>query len=187
MPMKVTFELSDRDLRQLRELVKEASQRAKTTSEKKIISAARSLIAQMSEQAVPDFVRHRVEQLEALIAMMDDGEWAMGGADRKRVVGALAYFAEPEDLIPDRIPGLGFLDDAILVELVVRELRPELDAYADFCKFRKSKSKVMGKSAGPVEREDWLEGRRKQLQTRMRRRRRAGAFGARSGPSLKLW
>ena len=101
-------------------------------------------------------------------------------------VSALAYFAEPEDLIPDRIPGLGFLDDAIMVELVVRELRPELDAYADFCKFRKSRPKLLGKSAAPIDREQWLDGRRKQLQSRMRRRRRP-AFGARSGPSLKLW
>ena len=125
MPMKVTFELSDRDLRQLRDLVKQASQRSKKISETKIIGAARELVEQMSEQAVPDFVRHRVEQLEALIAMMDDEQWAMAGSDRKRIVSALAYFAEPEDLIPDRIPGLGFLDDAIMVELVVRELRPE--------------------------------------------------------------
>ena len=186
MPMKVTFELSDRDLRQLRDLVKQASQRSKKISETKIIGAARELVEQMSEQAVPDFVRHRVEQLEALIAMMDDEQWAMAGSDRKRIVSALAYFAEPEDLIPDRIPGLGFLDDAIMVELVVRELRPELDAYADFCKFRKSRPKLLGKSAAPIDREQWLEGRRKQLQSRMRRRRRA-AFGARSGPSLKLW
>jgi hypothetical protein len=48
------------------------------------------------------------------------------------------YFAEPVDLIPDQVPGVGFLDDAIMVELVVQEIRPELDAYADFCRYRES-------------------------------------------------
>ena len=52
------------------------------------------------------------------------------------MLNALAYFAEPDDLIPDQIPGLGFLDDAIMVELVVRELRHEIEAYEDFRVFR---------------------------------------------------
>jgi uncharacterized membrane protein YkvA (DUF1232 family) len=189
MPMKVTFELSDRDLRHLRALVKDASQRFAVGNEEEIVAAAQGLVATMSEEEVPDFVRERVLKLEALIEMLRDEEWAMSGDDRGRVVKALAYFAEPEDLIPDRIPGLGFLDDAIIVELVVQDLRPELDAYADFCKFRLSRSKLLGKSksADPVMRGEWLEGRRKQLQSRMRRRRRSRGSGGRGGPSVKLW
>ena len=187
MPMKVTFELSDRDLRHLRALVKDASQRFTVGNEDAIIVAAQGLVATMSEEEVPDFVRERVLKLESLIEMLHDEEWAMSGGDRTRVVKALAYFAEPEDLIPDRIPGLGFLDDAIIVELVVQDLRPELDAYADFCKFRASKAKLLGKSADPVMRGEWLEGRRKQLHSRMRRRRRGRGAGGRGGASLKLW
>jgi uncharacterized membrane protein YkvA (DUF1232 family) len=179
--MKVTFELSDRDLRQLRAVVKESSQRSKSASEKTVIGAAEYLVEQMSEEVVPDFVRVRIQKLESLIAMLHDREWAMAGADRKRILRALAYFAESEDLIPDRIPGLGFLDDAIIVELVVQELRPELDAYADFCKYRSTKSKVIGKRQGdPTQRKEWLEGRRRQLHGRMRRRRRS------SRASMKL-
>ena len=53
MPMKVTFELSDRDLRQLRELVKEASQRAKERR-KVEIKAIEKLITGISDSlAVP--------------------------------------------------------------------------------------------------------------------------------------
>ena len=71
-----------------------------------------------------------------MIRILDDAEWRIEGRHRTRVLDVLAYFAEPADLIPDQIPGGGFLDDAIMVELVVRELRPELDAYADFCRYR---------------------------------------------------
>ena len=82
----------------------------------------------------------------------------------------LAYFTEPEDLIPDHIPGLGFLDDAIMIELVVRELRHEIEAYEDFCRYREKIRSEQGRRKG-VSRADWLEDRRRDLQTRMRRRR----------------
>ena len=48
------------------------------------------------------------------------------------MLSGLAYLCDPEDLIPDDIPGIGMLDDAVMIELVFRELRHELDAYQDF-------------------------------------------------------
>ena len=89
------------------------------------------------------------------------------------MLNALAYFCEPEDLIPDHIPGLGFLDDAIMIELVVADLQYEVEAYRDFCDYRSSrpaKSGVKAKS-GDVTRDEWLDSRRSELQSRMRRRR----------------
>jgi uncharacterized membrane protein YkvA (DUF1232 family) len=102
------------------------------------------------------------------------------------LLNALAYFAEPEDLIPDHIPGLGFLDDAIMVELVVRELRHEIEAYEDFCAFRTREEKRLGgkqKGSG-ITRKEWLETRRNELISRMRRRRRRdrGGRGGRRSP-----
>jgi hypothetical protein len=82
---------------------------------------------------------------------------------------ALAYFAEPDDLIPDHIPGLGYLDDAIMVELVVRELRHEIDAYQDFCMFRDSE-RAKSRAGSQKERRESLNSRRTYLQSRMRRR-----------------
>ena len=39
------------------------------------------------------------------------------------VAGLLAYLASPIDLIPDFIPVLGYLDDVLLIWLVLRVVR----------------------------------------------------------------
>ncbi|HAG71352.1 MAG TPA: hypothetical protein DCL66_04035 [Gammaproteobacteria bacterium] len=39
-------------------------------------------------------------------------------------------------MIPARIPNIGGLDDAMFVEIIVRERRIELEAYKAFCRFR---------------------------------------------------
>ena len=52
------------------------------------------------------------------------------------MLAALAYFSNPEDLIPDHIPGLGFLDDAIMVKFIEEEFKHELWGYRKFRKLR---------------------------------------------------
>ncbi len=45
------------------------------------------------------------------------------------IVAALNYLVDPFDLIPDSIPFLGFVDDAIVVEFVVDKTRQTLDDF----------------------------------------------------------
>ncbi len=42
---------------------------------------------------------------------------------------ALAYFVSPLDLIPDLIPGLGFIDDVAIVGAVLQSIQRELQAF----------------------------------------------------------
>jgi uncharacterized membrane protein YkvA (DUF1232 family) len=46
------------------------------------------------------------------------------------VVAAILYFVTPLDLIPDAIPGAGFLDDATLLVFVLARLENELAQFA---------------------------------------------------------
>jgi hypothetical protein len=66
---------------------------------------------------------------------------------------------------------LGFLDDAIMIEVVATVLQPEIEAYADFCLFREQEAHRRGADTSNLGREEWLEGRRAELQARMRQRR----------------
>ncbi len=45
------------------------------------------------------------------------------------IVAALNYLVDPFDLIPDKTPFLGFVDDAIVVEFVVDKTRQTLDDF----------------------------------------------------------
>lgn len=42
---------------------------------------------------------------------------------------ALVYFVTPLDLIPDLIPGLGFIDDVAVLSAVIRSIQKELQAF----------------------------------------------------------
>jgi len=164
--MKISFELSDKDLRYFRQVLQKVRKGRNAENEDVILGEARSLLEEVKGTDAPTFVKGRIEQLGKLIDMVEDADWRLEGADRKRVLNALAYFADPDDLIPDRVPGLGYLDDAIMVELVVQDLKHEIEAFDAFVEFRKQKRKE--KKATP----ESLDKRRVSLQGRMRRRRR---------------
>jgi len=150
--------------------MQEARQAASRLQPEDIIASAEDLLKNVEESKTPGFIVDRLISLKLMIRMISDLEWRLPHQEASRVLNALAYFAEPEDLIPDHIPGLGFLDDAIMIELVVRELKHEIEAYRDFCEYR-DKLRLEHRHSAKVSREGWLDNRRKELQVRMRRRR----------------
>lgn len=171
MSIQFMIELSDEDLPFFMEAVDRAAQRASGKSAEEILGAAESTFASSQGQNMPEFVRSRLDSVANLVAMARDVGWALSDEDRSRVVSALTYFSDPEDLIPDKIPVLGFLDDAIMIEVVSRVLQPEIEAYADFCAYREQEAQRRGADTSTLGREEWLEGRRAELQARMRARR----------------
>lgn len=171
MSLKVTFELADADLDHFRRVMRQARESAKHMGTEEVLVAAEGLLVRVGPAELPEFIRDRLSRIKTLTDMVRDAEWNLPDADQRRVVNALAYFCQPDDLIPDDVPGLGFLDDAIMVELVVRELRHEIEAYQDFCAFRANEDARGAHGDDPVTREEWLTARRKALQSRMRNRR----------------
>jgi uncharacterized membrane protein YkvA (DUF1232 family) len=181
--MKISFELSDKDLRYFRQVLKKVGKGRNAENENIILREAEELLEEVQRTDAPQYVQNRIGQLSKLIRMLEDADWRLEGADRKRVLNALAYFADPDDLIPDRVPGLGYLDDAIMVELVVQDLKHEIEAFDAFVEYRKERKKKDASTDG-------LEKRRDSLQGRMRRRRagdRARHTRRRGKSPMGLW
>ena len=84
----------------------------------------------------PNFVLEAIATLEDLTKIIEDEDYKAPKAIRSQVLAALAYFGNPDDLIPDEIPVLGFLDDAIMVKFVEDEFKHELAGYRKFRRFR---------------------------------------------------
>lgn len=167
MSLLVSFELDDDDLKHFRLIMRAARQALGRKTPEEIVAAARSLLRDIGAATMPGFIRDRIGSLRLLIDMLTDLDWRIAHEEATRALSALAYFTEPDDLIPDQIPGLGFLDDAIMIELVVRELRHEIEAYREFCEFREHGPRIGGRGANRQS----LGECRDRLQARMRRRR----------------
>lgn len=164
--MDIKISLNDEDLNHFRRAMEQARTRNAGLSAAEICAHATALLEKVRSRRVPDFVSDRMRHLVSLTAMVQDAAWNLDGEDKARVLAALSYFSEPHDDIPDSVPVFGFLDDAIMIELVMRELRHELEAYDEFCVYRASDGGGTG-----VTREEWLAQRREELMDRMRRRR----------------
>lgn len=175
MGLRITFDLSKEDLKHLAVLMEQSMEQAASASPEAILKGAHQVLESSKNVCMPEFMRERQQKLQSLVDMVEDEAWNLPPRERLRVISALAYFVLAEDLIPDHIPGLGFLDDAIMIELVVRELKHELEAYLDFCQFREQQKSEEG--APEVSRSSWLANKREALMGRMERRRKAGGLG----------
>ncbi|MBU3002744.1 MAG: DUF1232 domain-containing protein [Paraglaciecola sp.] len=170
MPIQISFELSDSDLDHFRTMMKAAMNKASEYPPAEVLEKARLVCAEMEKANLPDFVKHRMESLETLISALEDPEWQMPEDEKNEILTSLAYFTEPEDLVPDNIPGLGYVDDAIMIELVIQELSQDLSAYRQFCSFRQTEENRRGEEAN-VNRDSWLDSKRTELRSNMRRSR----------------
>ncbi len=186
MALEFNITIQDEDLPVFMDAMKRAEERASKKTAVQILEEAETTFATASKQHLPDFVSSRLDSVENLIAMVRDVGWGLADEDRSRIVAALTYFADPEDLIPDNVPVLGFLDDAIMIEVVQRILAPEIEAYADFCAFREQEASRRGADMPTLDRAEWLEGRRAELQARMRSRRGSYAPSSSWAPAFKF-
>lgn len=175
--LRINFELGPEDIEYFRDRLSKARRNRALRDDDRVILAAEALAVKALESKPPTFVVSRMLTLQNMVDMLKDRDWALENDDRDRVLEVLAYFADPKDIIPDELPGIGFLDDAIMIDLAAIDLAPELEAYAEFCANRED---LAAKEADAQP----LEVARDELQSRMRRRRRRRSGGAASGSDI---
>ena len=134
---KVTFTLDAADASYFRTLYQKAKMGVRTQSREQVIRDAREIVKHVrSSKKTPVFVEDAIAVLADLVDLIQDEDYAAPQKVQNEVLAALAYFSDPADLIPDHIPGLGFLDDAIMVKFIEDEFKHELWGYRKFRKNR---------------------------------------------------
>ncbi len=167
MPLRISFNLGDDDLRHFEEVAQQTQASARQRPADAIVASARQVLEDARRAQQAEFVRERFSRLAGMIDMAIDPEWPLGAEDSQRLLNALACFGTTD---PARV---GFLDHAIMVELVSRDLEHDLAAYREFCKLREAQAaRRRPGSNQDAQRDEWMKQKREALQQRMHERRR---------------
>ncbi len=184
---KVTFELEEQDAAYFRDLYRQAKQNAAKLDPDSILKDARKLVETVRQSTrVPRFVADAISTLEDMTQIILDEDYKAPQTVKNQVLAGLAYFANPEDLIPDHVPALGFLDDAIMVKFVEDEFKHELWGYRKFRGLRAPEEQRPWTKIGGERLRERTDAHRKQIRAEIAKRRtdeeakRKGAGGRRS-------
>ena len=169
-PVRVTFELEPSDIERFHEALERAARIVRDTEELDIVAATKHALDNLPIGGAPGYVRKRMTGVHRLVLMLEDEAWALPQPERDDVLRALVYFSDPEDLVPDDFSVIGLLDDAIMLELLLRRQRHVIGAWADFCAFRSALDDAPDDSDGRIAHARLLGRKRDTLRLRMRRR-----------------
>lgn len=150
-----SVELAEKAVDDFNTLVHQLCLEAPQVDADAIASVARWLDSRPAEQREM-LLQSRLDRLAELEAMRNDADWILEPAQMRRVELMLDYVARANDLIPDGVPVLGHLDDALLVELAWPVFAEDIEDYRDFCRYR---AEVPARSQGRTTQSDWLLAR----------------------------
>jgi uncharacterized membrane protein YkvA (DUF1232 family) len=186
---KITFSLDAEDSAYFYDLYREAKRNAKAEDAPAIIAEVKGLIGRVrAAKSVPNFVNEAITTLEDLMQMLEDADYQVPRPVAQDAVAALAYFANPQDVIPDHIPALGFLDDAIMISFVADEFRHELWAYRKFRAFRQGAEQRPWTDVARDRLPKRLEAYRRELREKISEKKQADkARAARTGIRKFTW
>jgi len=106
----------------------------------KALKLAKSLSDKFKPSDVEEFVeKHKdldfIVNVKLLLNMAVDamkGKYKISNKTFVTIAGVLAYVVLPTDLIPDFIPGIGFIDDAFVIGWAFKSLADEIENYKRF-------------------------------------------------------
>ena len=169
--MRISFTLDESDTAYFERIYRAAKKNASTEDWPKISRGVRKLIDEVrSTKKVPAFVTDAIGSLEDLMQMVDDEDYRAPKPVIARAIAALAYFDNPRDVIPDDVPLVGFLDDAIMIKLVESDLEHELWGYRKFKAFREGSEQRFWTDTAKKRLAPRLEKKRKELRAKIQER-----------------
>ncbi|QNP40246.1 hypothetical protein [Lysobacter solisilvae (ex Woo and Kim 2020)] len=138
----------------------------------RLATAARELRDRVNGTGEPACILQRMKRLEAAAKMLNDSQWEP--IDDAGAVAALMvhYVTGRYQLLPNSLPTVGHLDDAIAVDAAWPALRDEVAAFLDYCRLRSLEAMLRGREIGAFQfsRNDWEDARRAEYTLEKQRR-----------------
>lgn len=183
MSLDLSLTIDDTGLAPFRAAFEAAQASDLTQHSSRLAATARDHNRQLQREHVLPALHGHLDTLAELADFVDDDSWSGDEAVRRAVLGALAYFVDAGDLIPDERPQFGLLDDAIVLELALEHCRHEWQAWREYAEFKRVYPQF-----ADIDRAAWMQLRQDELNYVLRHRRRSAArlaSGYRSDPPLR--
>lgn len=133
------FKLSDRDKARFEAQARKISEQDVTEVVTKFGKKLDALEEWMRKATlIPDFLSTFIKNVKLLYEMLCDQEFRISGTAKRWIVFALGYFISPIDLIPDFVPIVGYIDDALVILWVMDICSEEIKRYSSFIRGKRS-------------------------------------------------
>ncbi|MCA0394215.1 MAG: hypothetical protein LCH70_08900 [Proteobacteria bacterium] len=135
-------------------------------------SVARAFPAGPKGAMLATYIRAQLDRGSVLARMVADRGWEPANDTVAAARAAVTYLASDRGLIPNWVPSVGRLDDALVIETAWPSLAAEVVDFQDFCRMRQLEAWLRGVGPGDVEfgRCDWVAANRVEVKLREQRR-----------------
>lgn len=127
----------------------------------RLATAARELRDSAVGAFEPACIVQRMKRLEAAALMIDDAQWEPAD-DAGNLASLVVHYAHGGyQLLPNTLPTVGHLDEALAVEAAWPSLRDEVASFLDYCRVRSLEASLRGRDSGEFgfTRNDWEQAR----------------------------
>lgn len=147
-------------LRHFNDLLQFLDLRVAPLDRDQVASAARELVDQPHPGRAPICIQQRMRRAAAIELMVTDPDWETMPTTEIAATLAVHYMRHSDSrrtLIPNALPVVGRLDDAIVVETVWPSMGEEVRSYLDFCRIRHVEAGLRDQAnlGFSFNREDW--------------------------------
>lgn len=130
------------------------------------LTTTQQKIDHIRETSNDAYIMNQIAGLESMIKMINDDTWTLSPQNIDLIHATIRYFVSDNDLIPDHIPGIGYIDDCIVIDNTLDAIEEELIEYKDF-----SRTRVVYAKNETFTLSDWHKVKDQESVSRIRNRR----------------
>jgi len=184
-----SIEFTQAQLRRFNTVAQSLNPQMQALTSDQVAGVARRVLRTHLAGGESPFIRSRMRRAAELRAMRADSSWTCTAEVTRRLDELISYMDDPESLFRDDIPVIGLLDNALLVDIALDDLREELNEYADYRRHLGNEAARLGVPLAALQltREQWEREREDEVRLERQLRRVHGTRYAGGGPMDRLF